>query len=245
MPAPAVTLKLRRFRRHFGIAAPRVAVRRHFGWHWYVVGLGFLAVVVAVIVWSLAQQGEAAQLNLEIEALRRRMTDMDAEMATLRANAGTAQSSVQMERAAQERLLGRIKSLELENAALKEDLSIFERLVPADGDQLALRIERFLVVPGLAPGSYRYRLLIGYQPSKQVREFRGRLQLQVLYVVGGKEQQLVVPARNARESESLVEVKNFLRKEGEFHLPQGARLKTVEAAIFQGDTLKAKRLAQP
>lgn len=245
MSTPVVTLKLRRFRRRFGIAAPRVAVRRHFGWHWHVVGVGSLAVVVAVIVWSIAQQGEAAQLNLEIDALRRRISDMDVELATLRANAGTAQSSVQMERTAQERLLGRIKSLELENAALKEDLSIFERLVPADGDQLAVRIERFLVVPGLATGSYRYRLLIGYQPTKQAREFRGRLQLQVLYAVGGKEQQLVVPAHNAREGESLVEVKNFLRKEGDFHLPQGARLKSVEASIFQGDTLKAKRLAQP
>lgn len=244
MPTPAVTLKLKKFRRRFGIAAPRVIVRSHLGWQWYAVGLTALAMLVGSIVWSIAQQGEASQLRQEIGNLQGQLADRDDELARLRTSAGTEQNVVQMERATQQRLLSRIKILELENAGLKEDISLFERLVPADGDESSVRIERLRVLPDLEAGSYRYRLLLGFQPSKQVREFKGRLQLAIVIAHAGREEELTIPTETQDASEYGVEVKHFLRKEGGFSIPLGAKLKSVEVRLLQGDVVKAKRLAQ-
>ena len=129
MPTPAVTLKFRRFRRRFGIAAPRVTVRSHIGWPWYATGLVLLVAMIAGIVWSLAQRGEASELVREIRELRQQLGDRNEELMRLRAGAATEQNAVQMERSAQYSLVSRIKELELENARLKEDVSVYERLI--------------------------------------------------------------------------------------------------------------------
>lgn len=127
--APAVSMKLKRFRRRFGIAAPRVTVRTHIGWQWYAVGGAAIVVVVGLMAWSLAQHGESAELALEIRELRKELAERNDELARLRIGAATEQNAVQMERSAQQQLVSRIKALERENAALKEDVSLFERLV--------------------------------------------------------------------------------------------------------------------
>ena len=49
MPPPAPTLKIRRFRRRFGIAAPKVVVRTHIPWPWY--GAALL-VLIEVEEWQ-------------------------------------------------------------------------------------------------------------------------------------------------------------------------------------------------
>lgn len=55
---------------------------------------------------------------------------------------------------------------------------------------------------------------------------------------------MVIPSRREPAGEFHVEVKDFLRKEGSFELPAGAPLQSVEARVLQGDTLKARRVAQ-
>lgn len=243
MPSPAITLRLKRFRRRFGIAAPRVIVRSHLGWQWYAAGLAVLVVTVGSIGWLLAHRGEALEMQKEIHELREQLGDAGDELARLRATAGTEQHAVQMERTTQQQLLSRIRFLESENAALKEDISLFERLVPADGDESSVRIERFRIVPESEVGRYRYRLLLGFQPSKQVREFKGRLQLVATVFQDGRESLLAIPV-GREEIGEWFEVKNFLRKEGGFGVPSGAKLRSVEARLLQGDAIRAKRLAQ-
>lgn len=129
MRPPAVSLRLKRFRRRFGIAAPRVTVRSHIDWQWYAVGVALLVVVVGAIAWLLAQHGDSAELAQEIDELRRELAERNEELARLRVGAATEQNAVQMERSAQQQLVSRIKTLERENAGLKEDVSLFERLV--------------------------------------------------------------------------------------------------------------------
>ena len=244
MPSPAVTLKLKRFRHRLGPAAPRVTVRTHFGWPWYAAGVGVLVLVVAVVVWWFAQRGEVVALQTEVSALRQQNADMQGELDSLRARAGTEQSAVHMERTAQQQLLARMKLLEQENAALKEDVSLFERLVPTDGAEAAVRIERLGVLSAAEPGRFRYRLLVGYQPGKQEKEFKGRLQLTIVALQGGKEISLNLPASDENAPEFQVEVRHFLRKEGGFALPIGARVKSIEARLLQGNAVKASQTAQ-
>jgi hypothetical protein len=243
MPSPAVSLRIRKFRRRFGITAPRVVVRTHLPWHWYAAGAGLFLVLCLVVFWMLVQRGEARGLEHEVDTLRVQVRDLDEELLKLRSMAGTEQSAVQMERSTQLQLSNRIKTLELENAALKEDMKLFERLIPAAGDDAAVRLEGFRVVPDGAQ-RYRYRALLAFQSTKQAPEFRGRLQIAVIISLAGKRQEMLLPDKREVAGEFQIEVRNFLRKEGGFEIPPGARLDSVEARVLQGDTLKAKRMAQ-
>jgi len=243
MPNPAVTLKLRRFRRRFGIMAPRVVVRSHVPWHWMALAGAFLLLLIVTLVWSFMQQNEAGAMGHEITTLREQLQAQREELLTLRSTAGTEQNVVNMERAAQQQLLNRVQGLERENASLKEDILLFERLIPVLGEEAAVRIENFRLTSE-GRGRYRYRLLLAFQPSKQAPDFHGRLQLAVVFVQAGKEQHLVLPAAREGGADYRIDLKNFLRREGVVELPEGAQIKSIEARIMLGDTLKAKRMAQ-
>jgi hypothetical protein len=243
MPTPAVSLKLRRFRRRFGITAPRVVVRGHVPWQWLAVASVLLLLVLASVLWSLMQHNEAGVMGRELEAVRQQLRDQQDELLLLRSIAGTEKNAVHMERAAQQQLLSRVQGLERENTALKEDMLLFERLIPDAGEEAAVRIENFRLTQE-GRGRYRYRLLVAFQPSKQARDFHGRLQLAVVYVLSGKVQHMVLPGRKDAGADYEVDLKHFLRREGVVELPEGAVLKSMEAHVMLGDTLKAKRMAQ-
>lgn len=243
MPTPAVTLKLKKFRRHFGITASRVVVRGHLPWHWLVLS-ALVAVFLVVLIVSLVLQGnEAGAMGQEVEKLGRQLQVQRQELDLLRSTAGTGQNAVSIERAAQQQLLLKLEDLERENAALKEDLLVFERLIPVEGEEAVVRIEGFQVIRGLGT-KYRYRLLLAFQPAKKSPEFRGQLQLAISFLLAGKEQQLLFPDKGAEVAGYQIEVKRFLRREGFFELPPGAELKAVEARVLQGGTLRSKRFAQ-
>lgn len=239
MPTPAVTLRLRRFRRRFGMTAPRVAVRTHVAWYWYAMALLALVVLVAVSAWWLAKRGEVSLIENEVASLRSQAQSQEAEIIRLRLLTGTEQSAVQMERTAQTQLLARLKQLEQENALLKEDMALFERLVPVDVAESTVKIERLGLLAEPEAGKYRYRLLVRFQPGKQEKEFKGRLQLTLTTLSGGRESQVNLPAGKEAPADYQIDVRNFLRKEGVIALAPGTRVKRIEARILQGGNVRA------
>lgn len=243
MPTPAIALKLKRFRRRFGITAPRVVVRSHFSWRWYALAGALSLALVVACVWVLFQRGEVKSLDHELEELRQAFLVQQEALIKLRSTAGTEQNLVRMERSTQQSLVTRIQGLERENSQLKEDMRLFERLIPVEGEAGQVRIENFRLVPE-AEGRYRYRLLLAFQSGKQMPEFRGRLQLLATFLLEGKEKTLALPAGYDANPEYVIDLKHLLRREGVFGLPSGARLKAIEARVFQGDSLKAKRVVQ-
>jgi hypothetical protein len=202
-----------------------------------------LVLLVGAVGWLIAQRNEAGTLGQEMEGLHQELLVQREELNILRSTAGTGQNAVSIERASQQQLLGRIQSLEAQNAALKEDMLLFERLIPLAGEGASIRVENFRIVQE-APGRFRYRLLLAFQPDKQTPDFRGRLQLAIDFVLSGKKTQLLLPDKRENASEYQLELKHFLRREGAFELPEGAVLQGVEARVLQGDALKSKRLAQ-
>lgn len=243
MPTPAVALKLRRFRRRFGITAPQVVVRSRLPWWSVALPALLLLLLLGAVGWLVVQQKESGSLGQELEGLREQLAVQREELHLLRSTAGTGQNAVSIERATQQQLLGRMQSLEAENFALKEDVLLFERLIPGAGEAAVVRVENFRVLRE-AGGRYRYRMLVAFRPDKSSPEFRGRLQLMVGFSYQGKVRQLVLPEKREGSAEYLLELKHFLRREGVFELPEGAVLQVAEARILQGDTLKYKRLAQ-
>lgn len=243
MPTPAVTLKLKRFRRRFGISAPRVVVRSHLSWRWSVLLGAVLALLLGAVGWLITQRNEAGVLGRELESLRQQVQAQRRELDVLRSTAGTGQNAVSIERAAQQQLLGRVRTLEAENAGLKEDVLLYERLVSVTGDSASVRVENFRLFDE-SGGRFRYRLLIAFQPDKQNPDFLGRLQIVISYARAGKTMQMLLPEKQNNSAEYQFEIKRFLRREGGFELPAGAELREVEAQILQGNTLKSRRVAQ-
>lgn len=243
MPTPAVTLRFRRFRRHFGIAAPKLVVRSHVPWLWLGLLVMLVAILVAVLYWLFMQRNDTGVMGREIQQLRLQLHEYGEELRSLRATEGTGKNAMSIERATQQQLMARIQQLERENGALKEDVLLFERLIPVVGEEAALRIESFRVMHG-DKGQYHYRILLAFQPGKQNTEFRGYMQLVVAFVLDGKDRQVLFPEKRNPTGEYHLEFKRFLRREGAFDLPRSALLRSVEVRVFQGDTLKDKRLAQ-
>ncbi len=243
MPTPAVALKLKKFRRRFGITASRVVVRSHLPWPWFALAAVVMLLFLVTLIWLVLRSNQVGVTGREVESLHQQFQEQREELILLRSTAGTGQNAVSIERAAQQQLLAKLEGLERENAALKEDILLFERLIPVIGEEAVVRVENFRVIRE-AGAKYRYRLLLAFQPAKQSPEFRGRLQIAVSFVLAGKEQQVLFPDKKAAIGEYQLELKHFLRREGVFELPPGAELKAVEARVLQGDTLKSKRLAQ-
>ena len=243
MPTPAISLKMRKFRRRFGITAPKVVVRSHLPWRWVAVPVVLALVFVAALFSFAMQRQEVGEMARELETLRQNFETQQSELDVLRSAAGTGRNAVSIERATQQQLLTKIRGLERENGALKEDIRLFERLIPVVGEEAVVRIEGFRVNHDLG-GRYRYRLVLAFQPGKQNPDFRGRLQLAISYVLSGKDQQLILPDKRSVAGEYQIELKHFLRRDGFFELPAGAELKSVEARVLQGDTLRAKQLTQ-
>ena len=242
MPTPAISLKIKRFRRRFGIAAPRVVVRHHVSWRWYLAGAILVAALAGTLVWVFLERGEAGALSAEVEALKTRIVADEEELRRLRSTAGTGENLAVLERAAQQQLSAQLKRLELENAALREELLLFERLAAVPGEESAPRVESVRIA-GEGDGRYRYRILLAFRPTKQVPEFRGRLELRASYVFDGASRELRLPGKGAA-AEYVVEVRSFLRREGLLELPPGARLQSLEVRLYHGDTLKAERVAR-
>lgn len=244
MPTPAVTLKLKKFRRRFGITAPRVVVRSQLPWQWLALLMLLMAFLFGTVVWLIFQRNEAGVIGREVQSLREQLLGQQEELNLLRSTAGTGKNAVSIERAAQKQLLVRIQGLERENGTLKEDIRLFERLIPVVGEEAVVRIENFRVIHE-GGARYRYRLLLAFQPSRQNPEFRGRLQLAVRYALAGKDRELLFPDKLEGADDYQLALKHFLRRESVIELPVGALLKAVEARVLQGDTLKSKRSAQP
>ena len=241
MPFPVDSLKFRLRRRTLWGSTHRVVVRRRLPWFWYVLGVAVTLFLVVALLFAIQRSGDEGQK--ELDSLRRQVRQMDDELVSLRSTAGTEKNAVQMERSTTQQLISRVKILESENAALKEDLLLFERLLQAVGGDAAVRIEGLRVVPD-GPHQFRYRVLLAYQSGKRPSEFRGRLQLAVVFSLEGKSKELIVSGGKEGVGGLDIEIRGFLRKEGRFELPPGAALQSVEASVFQGDTLKTRRHEQ-
>jgi hypothetical protein len=246
-------LTLRRLRSRFGISAPRVAVRTQVPWYWRALG------AVLIIAAALAMAGwiydagrrfagfDATETGQELRDLREKVGRLEAELDRQIHIADAGESSLQIERTAQQQLTLQVKRLEQENARLKEDLGAFEGLAQGDGPaRQGLAIQRLRVeASGGGDGHYRYRMLVVVQGAKQDREFTGSLQLVATVQQEGKLVMITFPRPDAPDtSDFAFNFKHFRRLEGVFRVPAGAVVKAVEARVLQGGaTVASQRFA--
>ena len=249
MAASGPSIRLRRLRRRFGIGAPKLAIRTHVAWYWQVLALvSILSVSLSLAMWIYDSRRQAYGATnedqvREIQTLRNHVMELDAELTKMRTLAGTGENSLQIERATQRQLSQQVRSLEAENAALKEDLAFFEGLTQLSGEvQEGVRVERLRVEPAAVAGVYKYRLLVVNNSGRSLKSADVDLQFVVKTRQGGQDVVIVFPSGpgSATQPQAL-DVKNFHRVEGEFVVPSGAEVLSVEVKLLQDGRVRAKQ----
>ena len=242
-------LKLRRLRSRFGITAQQVAVRTQVPWHWRAMAAGAAVAIVVVLASWAYDTGrrlggfDRSASEEEIAALRQKVAGLEEEAARLRTVANAADSNLQIEKTTRDQLGRQVKTLEDENARLKENLAVFENLARggAAGDSISLG--RMRVEPDSTRGSYRYRLLVSRRGEHAGEEFRGSLQiyLTVLQDDGGSAMIILPRPEDPDAARFAVSFRSVRTLEGHFQIPPEARIKRVEIRLVQGNAVKASQ----
>lgn len=251
MAIPGASVKFKRLRRRFGIGAPKLAIRTHVAWHWRALAVVVMLCVSLLLVAWVYDAGvriggfKGSDSVREIQSLRDHVMELDAELTKLRSLVGTGESSLQIERATQKQLSRQAKELEVENAALKEDLAFFEGLVPTSesgDDEQGVRIDNLRVGSAGSAGEYRYRMLVVNGGGRQGKELKGTLQLLVRVEQDGRNAMITLPSGAEANSQKFrFEIKRFHRLEGVFSLPAGAVAREVEVRLLQDGVVRAKQ----
>lgn len=228
------------------ISAPKMTIKRHLPWPLRAV---FLAVVVglggAIAMWAYDLGRNFAGLNPsgmkdQVVALSEQVRKLGAERDQLSTSANAAESQLNIERSAQTQLAGQIKTLETENARLKEDLAFFESLLPTNIGVQGITIQR-LKAEIIAPNQLRYRLLV-IQGEKGAREFTGNLQLSVTVLQAGKSAIINFPEQNAADlARYKLAFKYYQRVEGILTLPEGATIKAIQARVLDRGQMRTQQ----
>lgn len=241
-------LTLKKLRKRFGIAAPRVAVRTEVPWYfrWFGIAL-FFALAAALALWAYDAGRRFAgfdrdQLEQQLTETKSELDSAQSELKRLRAIANSAGSQLAIERTAQEKLAQQIQTLEQQDGKLREDLAIFERMLTSDPRSMpALAIYRFEVTPDVLPGEYRYRMLLLASGLRRDREFDGRLELLVSMTEDGKSAIMKFPERtDASASAFRLTFKYFRRVEGTFRVAPKAKVESVQVRVYEGSSDQAR-----
>ncbi len=229
-------MRFRLLRRRLTISAPRMAVRSAMPWpiRWAgaAIVLGFCA---AIGLWAFEFGKDIAGLDSgtkeELLRLRAEMSKLRDERDKAQSVFNTSASLITAEKAAQERMIAQIKTLEVENRALRDDLGFFEKLIPTHGAEgVAIRGLQAEVLSG---SQLKWQILV-IQPVKNAPEFRGKLEVSIAGTLNGKPWMMELPG-----GAQALQFHQYRRIEGMVDLPAQAMVKNVSAKVVEGTATRA------
>lgn len=233
-------MRLKLLRRRLTVSAPRVAIRSALPWpiRWAIVAVvfGFCA---SIALWAFEFGKVIAGVETftrdEVIALRTELAKQRESAQQAQSIVNTAHAELTAERAAREALQAQIKRVEGENQALRDDLSFFEQMLPANGlDGIAIRgLQAELVGAGSDAGRLKWQVL-AIQPARNAPEFSGTLEIVVTGSLAGK------PWTSApRDAQTPVQMRQYRRLEGWVAIPAQVVVHSVQARLLEGATARA------
>lgn len=226
-------------KRMYGIASRRVAVRTHVAWYWRGLILSVAFGVGAALVWLIYDVSGMTSFDRDasgrgLEQLSARVRQLEAENKQLQSARVKIDRHTRIDVEVQKNLERELKTLQGENAALKEELAFIRGMASADHSG-AVNIQRFMVKKEV-PGTYRFQLLL-VQAGQKEQIFRGRLQLAVTAQGSNGKRVQIFPGNAAGDEKFEIRLKAYQSIEGSFQLAPGLVVKSVEARIFsEGST---------
>lgn len=239
-------MRLRRvLKRRFSIAASPLAVRRHVAWYWRLPLVVVLLAGGVMLSWWFYDAGlrfagfERGSTIEELQQLREKSVQLEEENVGLRSMGAQVERKMQIEQATQNDLAKTVRTLQDENAQLKEDLTFFRKQMSSDKSDGDLSIYRFKV-ENTMPGEYRYRLLL-LQGGQREREFQGKVQFLVSFTQGGERLVMTLPSTKEAEAQAYnLNFKYYQRLEGAFHAEPNAQVKKVQIRVFENGAAQPK-----
>ncbi len=234
-------MRFRLLRRRLTISAPSMAIRSSLPWplKWVLAALvlGFCA---AIALWAFEFGKDLAGID---QGEKEQLAAVKIEAAKLREERDQAQSvanvsgiNMATERATQEKLMQKVKQLEAENQSLSDDLGFFERLIPSTTTEaLAIRGLQAEVQPS---GQLKWQVLV-VQSAKNPNEFKGKLDVTISGVLGGKPWMTSLPG-----GAQAIDVKQYRRLDGLIDLPAQVQVKTVIVKVMDNSASSAVRATQ-
>ena len=250
MPTSRAALIRRNLRRRFGITANQVAIRTSQPWYLRVLFVALVATLALAAAGWVFEAGmrlaghDRARTTERISHLQERLTTLEQQNEALLREVRASEGRIEVERVAQAGLITQIKSMQLENSALKEDVAMFEGFVSGASIQSSgPRIVRVAIEPIGEGGRFKYRLLLFNRSTQRGgAEFRGDFQFDLLLERSGKDANIRIPeGRTGPETERFrVAFRHFHRVEGEFVLPANARIKGGEVRLLRDGEVQAR-----
>jgi hypothetical protein len=236
----------RLFQRKFGIAVRKVGVRNEIAWHWRIlIWVGVIALALA-FADKLYDAGRRFA-GFERESSEQKLAEAKARIVVLNSQLARAQEELSagvvrltVESSSVAQLALQLKGVQAENLALKEELALFEGLVSAAGVPTGspVRIAR-AAIERLAPGRYRYRLVLVHQVGqKNSKEFSGEFGFELKVRTGGRDAMMNFPASGASASQEFrLSFRQIHRVEGDLLLAPGSEVIDGSLFISQGGSV--------
>jgi hypothetical protein len=237
-------------RKHAPTPLPRVYVRdarpRWTGWG---LALAFLVVAGVCVAWAYDRGGRNAGYNRstsqdEIGRLEGELSSLRHERDALNTAVNAASSDLSVERAAEQHLIEQVKTLEGENAKLKEDLAFFDRILPPSQAQ-GVSIRSFQIEADTV-GDHtrlRYRILVS-QGAKASKDFVGQVQFVINGLQDGHATQVAIPADGAAAERNYgLSFRMFQRLEGVIDAPAGVSVRSVQLRVLENGAVRAQQVA--
>ena len=139
----AVPILWRRFRGHFGISAPRMTVTTRLAWWERGAAVLALTAMMAALVWWAFDFGQIfgsahrRDVDAPTAALETEATRLRSDASALRVRYSQLESDLAMSRGAQQALSRQVVDLAAENAQLREEAAILQRLAGDTGKSAA------------------------------------------------------------------------------------------------------------
>ncbi len=238
-------MRFRLLRRRLTISAPSMAIRSALPWplRWAMAALvlGFSA---AIGLWAFELGKDLAGIDdhakEELVRLRSEVVQLKDQRDKAQSILNTSGSLLTAEKAAQDKLVGQIKSLEAENRALRDDLGFFEKLIPTGGNE-GVAIRGLQAEPLNAGTQLKWQVLV-IQPTKNAPAFNGKLEITLSGLQGGAPgtgaggkpwTQIVGGAAQA------LEFTQYRRLESIVDLPPQVVVKQLSAKLLEGSATRA------
>jgi len=233
----------RRARQHFGIDAPRMAVRTHLPWPWRLVAGAIVVAIVGGMWWWGFDFGQIfgglnrKEVEARIASLETHASQLKNEASELRARATQAESDLAMTKAALATISKQALAQQNESTQLKEEIAFLQKLVSDSNKQPGLSIQNVSVERESAD-RWRYSLLVvrGGNPRD---EFDGHLALSVALNAGEpaaaqRAGGLTLPDDQPDQAAALkLRFKYYQRVEGSFQVPAGTAPKALTVRAFE------------
>jgi hypothetical protein len=241
-------MRFRLLRRRLTISAPRMSVRSALPWpfRWVLIAVvfGFCA---AIGLWAFEFGRDIAGLEKghseELIKTRAKVVSLQADLDAAieqrdqaQSIANTAGVLVATEKATTGLMAAQVKLLETDNQRLRDDLGLFEKLIPvAANDGLAIR---GLQAEVKDTGKIRWQVLV-IQSRKNAPEFTGRIEISLNGTLNGKPWAGSVPSGGVQ-----IKMAQYGRFEGEFEVPIQVTVKGLTARVMEGAVVRATQVAK-